>query len=152
MGRSGDALSGLSDPARKGGGRGGRDRPGHARARSSVAAREFCRLAIELGADASGIDAAEGMIQIARRQIPAAHLCVDAIECLPWADDRFGVVSGFNSFQFADDLVDALVEAKRVSASGGRSPCATGTSSRRELFVVLNALSEPSSWTHTSSI
>jgi SAM-dependent methyltransferase len=42
------------------------------------------------------------------------------MEELPWPDDTFDVVTGFNSFQFAADPVNALREAKRVTAPGGR--------------------------------
>jgi 2-polyprenyl-3-methyl-5-hydroxy-6-metoxy-1,4-benzoquinol methylase len=62
---------------------------------------EFCALAAERGADVAGIDAAEGMIAIARERVPSGDLRVGAIEQLPWDDDSFDVVTGFNSFQFA---------------------------------------------------
>jgi len=34
---------------------------------------------------------------------------------LPWPDDAFDIVTGFSSFQFADDHAVALAEARRVS-------------------------------------
>jgi hypothetical protein len=34
---------------------------------------------------------------------------------LPWPDDSFDVVTGFSAFQFADDKIRALGEARRVS-------------------------------------
>lgn len=37
------------------------------------------------------------------------------LEALPWPEDRFDVVTGVSSFQFADDKVRALTEARRVS-------------------------------------
>ena len=37
------------------------------------------------------------------------------IESLPWDDDWFDLVTGFSAFQFADDKVRALREARRVS-------------------------------------
>ena len=39
---------------------------------------------------------------------------------LPWADDTFDVVAGFNSFFYADDLSQALREAHRVARPGAR--------------------------------
>src|SRR5215218_10358959 len=47
---------------------------------------EFCRLAAARGAKVSGIDAAEGMIEIARRLVPGADLRVGAAERLPWGE------------------------------------------------------------------
>jgi ubiquinone/menaquinone biosynthesis C-methylase UbiE len=79
---------------------------------------EFCRLAAERGAEVSGIDAAEGMIEIARRLAPSADLRVGAMERLPWDADTFDVVTGFNAFQFAADMIVALREAKRVARPG----------------------------------
>jgi ubiquinone/menaquinone biosynthesis C-methylase UbiE len=34
---------------------------------------------------------------------------------LSWPDDSFDAVTGFSAFQFADDKVRALTEARRVS-------------------------------------
>ena len=45
------------------------------------------------------------------------------METLPWPDDSFDVVTGFNSFFFAGDLVRALREARggsRVRAARSR--------------------------------
>jgi SAM-dependent methyltransferase len=75
--------------------------------------------AIELGARVSGIDAATGLIEIARRRAPAADLRVGDFLALPYADGTFDVVTGFNAFQFADDMVAALREAGRVTRPGG---------------------------------
>src|SRR5690349_19857399 len=40
------------------------------------------------------------------------------MEELPWKDDSFDLVTGFNSFFFANDMVAALREAGRVAKSG----------------------------------
>jgi SAM-dependent methyltransferase len=40
------------------------------------------------------------------------------MEELPWADATFDLVTGFNSFFFADDMVAALREARRVAKPG----------------------------------
>ena len=47
------------------------------------------------------------------------------MEELPYADQSFEVVTGFNSFQYADDPVRALREAGRVAAVGGLVAAAT---------------------------
>jgi ubiquinone/menaquinone biosynthesis C-methylase UbiE len=41
------------------------------------------------------------------------------MRALPWPDDSFEVVTGFNSFFFAADLIGALREAHRVTRAGG---------------------------------
>jgi SAM-dependent methyltransferase len=42
------------------------------------------------------------------------------MEDLPWPDDMFDVVTGFNAFQFASDTIKALREARRVARPDGR--------------------------------
>ena len=78
-------------------------------------AGRFVRLAAERGADAAGIDAASELVEIAARRSPQADLRVGDFEALPWPDDSFDVVTGFSTFQFADDHAKALTEARRVS-------------------------------------
>ncbi|HWM10001.1 MAG TPA: class I SAM-dependent methyltransferase [Solirubrobacteraceae bacterium] len=102
---------------------------------------EFCALAAGRGAAASGIDAAEGMIEHARLRLPDADLRVGPMEALPWADESFDVVCGFNSFQFAADVAGALREAGRVTRPGGLvSIC--NWASFRELFELFDVLRE----------
>ena len=48
--------------------------------------------------------------------MPEATLVLGDLQPLPYADDAFDLVTGFTSFFFADDLVDALREARRVAA------------------------------------
>jgi SAM-dependent methyltransferase len=104
---------------------------------------EFCRLASSRGADVSGIDGAEGMIEIARKLSPGIELRVGPMECLPWPEGSFDLVTGFNVFQFAADPVAALVEAKRVARPGGEvAICNWGRMGDRELFAVLDPLRE----------
>jgi SAM-dependent methyltransferase len=75
--------------------------------------------AIARGAKAAGVDAAAGLVEIARHRAPAADVHVAAMEHLPFAADSFDIVTGFNAFQFADDIVVALREAHRVTRPGG---------------------------------
>jgi SAM-dependent methyltransferase len=103
----------------------------------------FCRLASARGALVSGLDAAAGMIEIARRLVPDADLRVGAMERLPWDQDVFDVVAGFNAFQFAADMIAALREAKRVTRSGGQvAICNWGRPQDQELSAVLDPLRE----------
>lgn len=78
----------------------------------------FCRMAAKLGARISGLDATEPLIAIARRRVPQGDFRVGEMEELPFADQQFDVVTGFNSFQFADSPVKALREARRVARTG----------------------------------
>ena len=76
---------------------------------------ELAALARARGAAVHGIDAAEAMIALARTAVPGADLRVGTLEALPWPDAAFDVVTGFNAFQFAPDMVAALAEAARVT-------------------------------------
>jgi SAM-dependent methyltransferase len=75
----------------------------------------FLRLVSERGGEAHGIDASDALIAHARTRVPHADLHVGEMESLPWGDDTFDLVTGFNSFFFADDMVAALREARRVA-------------------------------------
>src|SRR5947199_5298595 len=79
-------------------------------------------LALELartrGADVSGLDAAEGLLTVARERLPDADLRQGDIEDLPYRDDAFDAVTAFNSVQYAADPVQALREIKRVARPG----------------------------------
>jgi SAM-dependent methyltransferase len=78
----------------------------------------FLRLVAERGSEPHGIDASEALIAFARTRLPDADLRVGEMEDLPWEDDTFDLVTGFNSFFFANDMVAALREAGRVSKPG----------------------------------
>jgi SAM-dependent methyltransferase len=78
----------------------------------------FLQLVAERGALPFGIEASEALIDLARRRVPEAELCVGDMQFLPYDDDRFDLVTGFTSFFFAQDLVAALREAGRVAAPG----------------------------------
>jgi SAM-dependent methyltransferase len=85
--------------------------------------------ATERGAQASGTDAAERMVQIARGRVPDADLRVGPIEALPWPDGSFDVVTAFNSVQFSADRHTTLREARRVLRPDGLlDVCAWGAS------------------------
>jgi SAM-dependent methyltransferase len=100
---------------------------------------ELCALAAERGAEVAGIDAAEGMIEIARRRVPGADLRVGPMEQLPWHDDTFDVATAVNALQFAADYVDALAEAARVVRPGGAvAICNWGPLEHRDLFAVMD--------------
>jgi len=92
--------------------------PGHSVLDIGCGAGVFLRTAADAGAAVSGLDASEALLAIARDRVPEAELRVGDMQALPYADDRFDVVCGFNSFFFADDIVVALREAGRVAKPG----------------------------------
>jgi SAM-dependent methyltransferase len=78
----------------------------------------FLRLVAERGGEPHGLDASEALIAFSRGRLPGADLRVGEMEALPWPDDTFDLVTGFNSFFFANDMVAALREAGRVAKPG----------------------------------
>ena len=78
----------------------------------------FLRVAADHGASVCGLDASGALLEIARQRVPAADLCQGDLQQLPFVDDCFDAVCGFNSFFFADDMVAALREAGRVAKPG----------------------------------
>jgi len=76
-------------------------------------------MAATRGAAVSGIDAAEAMLSIARSRVPVGDFRQGDLEDLPFADEAFDVVTGFNSFQYARNPVAALTEARRVAKRNG---------------------------------
>jgi SAM-dependent methyltransferase len=72
-----------------------------------------------LGAEVWGLDAAQNLVEVARKRLPGARVEVGEMEELPFGDAEFDVVTGFNSFQFAGDVERALREARRVCKPQG---------------------------------
>lgn len=79
----------------------------------------FTSMAIAAGAEVIGVDAAPGLLEIARRRNPQNNFLEEDLEALPFANDGFHVVVGFNSFQYAGSFDKALEEAARVLKPGG---------------------------------
>jgi SAM-dependent methyltransferase len=75
-------------------------------------------LVADRGARAFGLDASEALLELARSCVPEADLRIGDMEALPYDDDVFHLVTGFNSFFFANDIVAALREAGRVAKPG----------------------------------
>lgn len=69
------------------------------------------------GASVAGVDAAAGLLDIARTRMPGCDLRQASMTALPWPDGSFSRVTGINSFVYADD--GALAEAHRVLRPGG---------------------------------
>jgi len=79
----------------------------------------FSSLAIKKGAHVTGVDAAPGLLDIAKRRNPGNIFLEEDLEALPFFQNSFDVVTGFNSFQYAGDFESALKEATRVLKPGG---------------------------------
>ena len=76
-------------------------------------------------ANVSGIDASAAFIEIARERLPGRDFRVGEMQALPYADQSFDVVTGFNSFQYAASPIEALREARRVTRRAGAIVIAT---------------------------
>lgn len=77
-------------------------------------------LSASLGASVAGLDASAALLEIARERTPSGDFRQGDLEDLPFGDDSFDLVTGFNAFQFAGDATQALREAGRVTRPGGR--------------------------------
>lgn len=77
-------------------------------------------VARELGAQIYGVDASKRLVEVARQNLPNGRIEIGDMTRLPFEDLEFDVVTSFNAFQFADDVVQALREARRVCKQGGK--------------------------------
>jgi SAM-dependent methyltransferase len=110
-------------------------------------AGRFVGLATQRGAAVAGIDASGELAEIAAKRTPGADIRVGDFEALPWPDNTFDVVTGFSTFQFADDHVAALGEARRVSSGQVwvAIPTRLAESGIPQVFGALTALFPPES-------
>src|SRR5215831_13218689 len=63
----------------------------------------FPKLIAARGAKVDGLDAADGLVEIARRRAPAMTFTSGDMEELPYADRTFDVVTAINVFHHAAD-------------------------------------------------
>ena len=97
--------------------------------------------AVERGAAATGVDAAQAMVAYARDRTPAARFEVADLEALPFPDAAFDLVTSFNGVQYAADLPAAMREAARVLRPGGRAVIAVwNRPERTPMASVIGAL------------
>ncbi len=100
-----------------------------------------CQMSAKKGARVFGIDAASALIAIAKERAPHADFRVGEIEDLPYEDHAFDVITGFNSFQYAANPVNALKEARRVARAQALIVIATWGNPRDcEAAAYLNTL------------
>ena len=79
----------------------------------------FCALATAAGHEVSGCDATPALLAIARTRLPTVNFLEADLEQLPFPNQAFDAVTGFNSFQYAATPLNALREAHRVLKRGG---------------------------------
>jgi ubiquinone/menaquinone biosynthesis C-methylase UbiE len=80
----------------------------------------FISLAAKAGAGITGFDATSQFIEEAKLRNPSVKFITGEMEELPFADNSFDVVTGFNSFQYAANVKNALAQAKRVLKNKGK--------------------------------
>lgn len=78
----------------------------------------FCQIVAQHGAQISGLDATEPLLGIARQRVPNGNFRAGEMEELPYGDKQFDLVTGVNAFQYAENQVNAVKEARRVARSG----------------------------------
>ncbi|MGZ6214138.1 MAG: class I SAM-dependent methyltransferase [Candidatus Limnocylindria bacterium] len=76
--------------------------------------------AMTSGRDVVGVDAAPGMLAIARREVPGARFVEADFAALPFPRGSFDVVISVHALHFAADPVATLAEWRRVTTDGGR--------------------------------
>ena len=89
--------------------------PGSALFDAGCGAGMAAQIAAERGAVVTGLDASSDLLAIARKRVPAGDFHLGELERLPFPDDKFDLVTGFNSFQYAGNPGVALSEAQRVA-------------------------------------
>jgi SAM-dependent methyltransferase len=104
-------------------------------------------VAAEQGAHVAGLDAADGLLDVAANRLPGIELQRGDIEALPYDDGAFDVVTAFNVVQYATDPASAVAELARVCRPGGHVVIGVwGDPSRCEtdgLFQRLRSLAPP---------
>jgi ubiquinone/menaquinone biosynthesis C-methylase UbiE len=101
----------------------------------------FCALADRHGANVTGLDAAEGFIDVARQRMPRARFDVGEMEALPYPTGSFELVTAINALMFATDPVTAVREARRVAKSGATIVFAVwGDPDECDLSAILGAV------------
>ncbi len=113
----------------------------------------FAHMATSTGAQVIGLDTSPGLLKIARERNPKNNFLEENMESLPFAAESFHVVTAINSFQYAENSVAAMTEAKRVLKEGGRLVIAIydkpGMSDATNILKAINDLA-PSSVANTT--
>lgn len=92
------------------------------------------------GRSVVGVDAAPGMLAIARREVPQAEFVEADFGSLPFSDASFDVVMAVHALHFADDPVAVLAEWRRVIIPGGRLSISVPGPRRALYLSIFNAI------------
>ena len=68
----------------------------------------------------TGLDAAPGMLAVARRQHPDVDFVEGDLRTMPFSDGSFDVVVSVHALLFVEDRIAGLREMRRVASPGGR--------------------------------
>jgi SAM-dependent methyltransferase len=103
----------------------------------------FIQRAAKHGATVTGLDAARGLVAIARRRLPDSELRLGEMETLPYFPGTFDIVTVLNAVDLAGEPVAAMEEAHRVLRPGGLVVALTtaGPEQNRPLAAYLAAVS-----------
>jgi len=80
----------------------------------------FSDLAYKRGIHVTGIDASEEFIKQAKNRNTEIEFSSGEMEELPFEDNSFDFVCGFNSYQYAANIKNALSEARRTLKDKGK--------------------------------
>ena len=109
------------------------------------------RLAADAGCAVTGLDITPELLAIAAERAPEATLVHGGLDALPFDDQMFDIVVGFNAFPFADDPAHAVREAARVVRPGGVVAATTFAEPGRNESTALHLALEPLRATRTDS-
>lgn len=90
----------------------------------------LCKLALDRGAEAFGMDASPTQLEVARERVPGAEFKQAEMEELPYADGEFDLITCSNALQYSLDAKGTLAEMKRITRPGGTVAIITGTRTR----------------------
>lgn len=100
-----------------------------------------CVLAARRGARVNGLDAAEGLLAIARRRVPDGDFRLGDLEELPYADGTFDAVLAVDVLPYVALPLVLLRELRRICAPGGRLAIGMwGTAEESEHHITLAAV------------
>ena len=93
------------------------------------------------GAVVTGLDASDGLLDVARQRVPEGDFRVGDLENLPFADATFDTIIAASSIQFAHDPLRAVRELVRVAKPDSRiSVGLFSTPDKVEYRAVLEAI------------
>jgi len=101
------------------------------------------RLAADAGCTVTGLDITPELLGIAAERVPEAMLVHGELDALPFEDETFDIVVGFNAFPFAEDPTRADGEAARVVRRGGVVAATTFAEAERNESTALHLALEP---------